>query len=305
MKYSAFVAVLLLLLGLVSCSDSPGSEPGDRIVAVATTGMIADLVENIGGDLVAVTSLMGPGTDPHLYRASAGDVAALQNADIIFLNGLDLEAKMGDVLERMAGSRPVHAVAAHVPENRLLVNEEGVYDPHIWFDVELWQDAAVVVLDALQEFDPGNSEAYQANYAAYDSQLADLQVEVVESLSAIPGSSRVLITSHDAFNYFGRAYGFEVMGLQGISTVSEAGTRDIQNLADMIAERRIRAIFTESSVSDRNIKALQAAVESRSWDVRIGEELFSDAMGSAGTPEGTYLGMVRHNVRSIVEAFGE
>jgi manganese/zinc/iron transport system substrate-binding protein len=266
--------------------------------------MITDIVQIVGGERVQVTGLMGPGVDPHLYKASEGDVIRMAAADVVFYNGLHLEAKVGEVFERMGGRVKTVAVTDTIDRAVLLAPPEfeGAYDPHVWFDVTLWMKAVERVRDALIEMDPEHAELYRANAANYLAELNALDGYVRSQARRVPEEQRVLITAHDAFNYFGRAYGFEVRGLQGISTAAEAGTADLRTLADFIDERRIPAIFVESSVPQRNIEAVQAAVRSRGSDVKIGGELFSDAMGSPGTPEGTYSGMVRHNIDTIVGA---
>lgn len=275
---------------------------GDTIRVVTTIGMITDAVERVGGERVEVEGLMGPGIDPHLYKASEGDLRRLERADVVFYAGLHLEAKMADVLERVGERRAVRAVTDGMPRERLLRPEafEGQYDPHVWFDVELWTSAVEEVRDALAELDPAHAGLYRRNARAYVEELLELDAYVAAQARRIPAARRVIITAHDAFNYFGRAYGFEVRGLQGISTAAEAGAGDVRRLAGFIAERRIPAIFVESSVSPRTIQAVREAVRARGFDVEIGEPLFSDAMGDAGTPEGTYAGMVRHNVDAIV-----
>jgi manganese/zinc/iron transport system substrate-binding protein len=301
---------LLILTGVTACSGSQAgttaASGGDTpLNVVTTTGMIADIAKNVGGDHVQATSLMGPGIDPHLYKASAGDVNRLFEADIIFYNGLHLEASMGKVLERFneSGATTVAVAEAIDPEKLQAPPEfEGFYDPHVWFNVAFWMDAATAVQDALIAIDPAHADDYAANAQAYLAELSELDAYVAEQAARVPKEQRVLITAHDAFNYFGKAYGFEVRGLQGISTASEAGTADVQDLARFITERRIPAIFVESSVPPRTVEAVQAAVRAQGFDVQIGGELFSDAMGSPGTPEGTYDGMVRHNIDTIVGA---
>jgi manganese/zinc/iron transport system substrate-binding protein len=246
---------------------------------------------------------MGPGIDPHLYKASEGDLRRLERADVIFFGGLHLEAKMADVLERIGERRATQAVTAAIPRNALLrpAAFAGQYDPHVWFDVTLWMKAVEQVRDRLAELDPGSADLYGRNAAAYLEELRDLDDYVHEQALRVPEGRRVIITAHDAFNYFGQAYGFEVRGLQGISTAAEAGAGDVQSLARFIADNEIPAIFVESSVSSRTIEAVREAVRARGFDVRIGGSLFSDAMGDPGTPEGTYVGMVRHNIDTIVE----
>jgi manganese/zinc/iron transport system substrate-binding protein len=276
-----------------------GSYP---INVVCTTGMVADLVRNIGGDRVKVTQIMGEGVDPHLYKASPGDVNLLTGADAIFYSGLHLEGKMADVFVRMARKKPTFAVTEYIPEDRVLDNPEGAFDPHLWFDVSLWREAAGVVRDALKAFDPAHAADYQARADAYQAELSKLHEYARTQLASIPKERRVLVTAHDAFRYFGRAYDIEVKGIQGISTESEAGVKEVNALVSFLVERKVKAVFVESSVSDKNIRALLEGCKARGHTVVIGGELFSDAMGKDGTPEGTYVGMVRHNVDTIVKA---
>jgi manganese/zinc/iron transport system substrate-binding protein len=300
--------ITLLVLFVAACGQAPDRSDADlserQIRVVATIGMITDVAQNVGGERVSVTGLMGPGVDPHLYKASEGDVSRLTEADVIFYNGLHLEAKMGDVLEQMGERITTVAVTRDIDDALLLSPPEfeGAHDPHIWFDVTLWMQAAETIRDTFIEVDPGSADLYRANAASYLAKLEELQASVLEQTARVPEQQRVLITAHDAFNYFGRAYGFEVRGLQGISTATEAGTGDVQDLAEFIAENQIPAIFVESSVPVRNIEAVQAAVAAKGFQVSIGGELFSDAMGDWGTEEGTYIGMVRHNVDTIVGA---
>jgi manganese/zinc/iron transport system substrate-binding protein len=266
--------------------------------------MIFDIARNIGGDRVDVIGLMGPGVDPHLYKASEGDVSRMAGADVIFYNGLHLEGKMAEIFERIQSRVKTAAVTDGIDRSRLLAPPEfeGAYDPHVWFDVSLWMKAAQYVRDSLVEFDPDNEETYRSNADTYLAELGALHSYVKDRGAELAEDMRVLVTAHDAFNYFGRAYGFEVRGLQGISTSSEAGTADVQSLAEFIVQRKIPAIFVETSVPPRYIQALQEAVKSRGFEVEIGGHLYSDAMGNPGTPEGTYKGMVRHNIDTIVGA---
>ena len=282
----------------------PDASAGGKLRVVTTIGMVTDIVKNVGGERVEVTGLMGPGVDPHLYKASAGDVQRLTSAQLIFYNGLHLESKMGDILAKMSGDTKTVAVTDAVDRSLLLrpPEFEGQYDPHLWFDVPLWMEAVGSVRDTLSEVDSDNTLMYYTNAERYLARLAELHEYVKAQAERVPSEQRVLVTAHDAFNYFGKAYGFEVRGLQGISTATEAGIADVQELATFIAERRIPAIFVESSVSTRSLEAVKAAVKSKGFDVKIGGELFSDAMGSEGTPEGTYIGMVRHNIDTIVTA---
>jgi manganese/zinc/iron transport system substrate-binding protein len=308
MKHGSIFIVLLSLL-LSACKTSPGESTvpiGDRTInVVTTTGMIADIVKNVGGDRVSVEALMGPGVDPHLYKASEGDVIRLQEADIVFYNGLHLEAQMGKVLERLDEFGKETVAVTDKIDRSLLESPPafaGNYDPHVWFDVIMWMKAAEQVKESLIEMDPAHTSEYEANADAYLKELEELNQYVLDQANTIPDEQRVLITAHDAFNYFGRAYGFDVRGLQGISTESQAGTADVQQLAAFIAEKRIPAIFVESSVPRRNVEAVQAAVRAKGYEVEIGGSLYSDAMGTAGTSDGTYIGMVRHNIDTIVKA---
>ena len=304
-----YISLCLMVSILVWTGCDPKEQPDvstvGKIRVVTTISMVTDIVKNVGGEHVEVTGLMGPGVDPHLYKASAGDVQRLTSAQLIFYNGLHLESKMGDILAKMSGNTRTVAVTEAVDQSLLLTSPEfeGQYDPHLWFDVTLWMKAVGTVRDTLSEFDSDNTLMYWTNAERYLAKLAELHEYVKSQVERVPSEQRVLVTAHDAFNYFGKAYGFEVRGLQGISTATEAGIADVQKLATFIAERRIPAIFVESSVSTRSLEAVKAAVKSRGFDVKIGGELFSDAMGNEGTPEGTYIGMVRHNIDTIVTAF--
>ena len=281
--------------------DEP-RQPGEPLRVVATIGMISDVAARVGGGHVEVEGLMGPGVDPHLYKASAGDVRRLARADLVLYNGLHLEAAMGEVLEEMGRRKPTIAVAAGIPSSALTAPPEyaGSYDPHVWFDVKLWMIATQAIIDALADADAPNAEAYRTRGAELLREMADLEAWIHERVQEVPPEKRVLVTAHDAFGYFGRAYGFEVKGLQGLSTASEAGTADVQNLAAEIAERRIPAVFVETSIPARTIEAVKAAVRARGFDVQIGGALHSDALGDPGTEAGTYVGMVRSNVSTIV-----
>lgn len=299
---------LLLLAGLLAmgCSSGEaGKGHGSKLEVVSTVGMIADAVQEVGGDEVESVGLMGPGIDPHLYRATAGDVQKLESADVVFYGGLELEGRMTEIFAKMAGrGTPTHAVSEKIPVSELRQPPEfqGKYDPHIWFDVLLWKHAVEAIRDGLIAARPSAGDKIRKRAAGYLSKLDDLHQYVQEQVARVPKDQRILVTAHDAFGYFGRRYGFEVIGIQGTSTATEAGAGDIRRLADLIAQKKVKAIFVESSVPPATIEALQRAVQSRGWNVTIGGELFSDAMGQAGTPEGTYIGMVRHNVDTIVKA---
>lgn len=308
--YGMLVFVMMLFVACDNQSDeandrasgSTGISSQKPIRVVTTIGMITDIVQNVGGNRVDTTGLMRAGIDPHLYKASEGDVARLAGADLIFYNGLHLEGKMAGVLERMQDQVKTVAVTHGIDRAALLAPPEfeGAYDPHVWFDVTLWMKAVERVRDTLIEVDESNAELYRANTKDYLAKLEELHDYVTEQAGRVSANQKVLVTAHDAFNYFGRAYGFEVRGLQGISTASEAGTADVQALVQFIVERRIPAMFVETSVPRRSIEAVQAAVKAKGFSVEIGGQLFSDAMGTSGTLEGTYIGMVRHNIDTIV-----
>ena len=311
--------LLLVAMALAACGTESASEtvPADRAPApvtredgrplrvVATIGQIADAVRHVGGDRVETHGLMGPGVDPHLYRASESDITRLESADAVFWNGLHLEAGMSGVLERM-GDLGVHSIRVTdaIDRNRLLSPPEfeGAYDPHVWFDLDLWTTVVKTIRDALTVMDPDGADVYRANAAAYIDQIKELDAYVRSRALEVEERVRVLVTAHDAFNYFASRYAMQVRGLQGISTESEASTADVQELARFISERGIPAVFIESSVPDQGVQAVIEAAGARGHTVAIGGEIFSDAMGQEGTEEGTYLGMIRHNIDTIVEA---
>jgi len=283
------------------------AETNEQYQIVATVGMIEDVARSVAGDRAEVIGLMGAGVDPHLYKPTRSDIRRLMGADVIFYNGLLLEGKMADSLIRAAtGGKKVHAVTELLDEQYLLEPEEfeGLYDPHVWMDPDAWSRTIDVIRDKLTEFDAEGADSYKRNAEAYRARLSELDAYAERVLSSVPESQRVLVTAHDAFNYFGRRFGYEVVGIQGLSTESEAGVRDIENLVDLLVARNIGAVFVESTVSDRNIKALIAGAKARGHTVVVGGELFSDAMGNAGTYEGTYIGMIDHNVTTIARALG-
>lgn len=296
---------LLCLILQLGCQSQPAAKQtgtSSPIRVVCTTGMVADLVRNIGQDRVAVTQMMKAGVDPHLYKATPGDVQQLSGADIIFYSGQHLEGKLADVLHQLSKSKKCFAVTDGIQSDKLLRTVEGVVDPHLWFDVSLWQQAAQEVARKLIEYDPNNRELYQKAAQAYDAELAKLHDYAKTELAKIDKTRRVLITAHDAFSYFGRAYDLEVKSIQGISTESEASVKQVNDLVAFIVTRKIKAVFVESSVSEKNMTALLEGCSAKSHQVTIGGELFSDAPGLDGTPEASYVGMVRHNVDTIVKA---
>ena len=287
-------------------SEAPTGELTYPLSIVATTGMIGDIVAHVAGDLGVVQTLMGSEVDPHLYRPTRADVARLQSADIIFYNGLMLEGRMGDTLVQIGRSRRVHAVTELIDQSDLLESDdyEEAWDPHLWMNVRLWMEAVEVVVQALVEMDPQNSATYRENADRYLAELEELDRYVSEIVATIPETRRVLVTAHDAFGYFGSAYGLEVLGVQGMSTESEAGLEDINSLVRFIVDNEITAVFAESTVADRALQAVIEGAADRGQSVIIGGELFSDAMGPAGTYEGTYIGMIDHNATTIVRALG-
>ncbi len=302
-----------ILIGLIGCSGThnksvAGQKKWDGnlpIKVVVTTGMIGDLAKNIGGPRLKVEALMGAGVDPHLYKATASDITRLNSADIIFYNGLNLEGKMGDLFVHISRGNPFVIAVTEEIDPKLLLEPPaflGHYDPHVWFDVTLWAQAAKRIEKALMEFDPKGNDIYQKNGAQLQKKLKELHQWSLKHGKELPKEKRILVTSHDAYNYFGRAYDFNVIGLQGISTVTQAGLADIAKMVDYIMQQKVKAIFIETSVSPKAIQRVQNDAKARGWNVQIGGELFSDAMGKEGTPEGTYEGMVRHNLNTIVEA---
>ncbi len=306
-RAAGVLAALLAALVLAGCAEGSFRLPdvsGRDVRVVTTTNFITDLARRVGGDRVQVTGLMGPGVDPHLYKASARDVRTLRQADLVLYGGLDLEGKMDDVFEELGRRRPVTAVTDGIPRSELLDTDQAgeTYDPHVWFDVALWMDATREAQRALTRVDPAGEATYRANAEAYLRELRALDREVAERIAAIPRASRVLVTSHDAFRYFGRRYGLEVVAIQGISTATEATTADIERVAAVVAARRLKGVFLESSVPQQTIDAVLDAARDRGQPARIGGELYTDAAGDEGTPEGTYAGMVRANVTKIAEA---
>lgn len=319
---SLFAVAVLGFLG--ACSQAPetsaeaGSEAtpsatgeSDKIQAIATVGMVRDIVANVGGDRVEVENLMGEGVDPHLYKPTRDDVLKLNDADAVFYVGLHLEGRMTDTFNTLkAKGKPVYAVTELIDPSYVIQEENEEYeggmesDPHVWMDVAAWSKTVEAVANALSEMDPDHEETYQANAAAYQQELADLDAYGKSIIASVPEKQRYLVTAHDAFNYFGRAYGVDVVGVQGLSTESEAGVQDINRLVDLIVEKEIPAIFVETSVSDKNVRAIIEGAKARGWDVVIGGELYSDAMGETGTYTGTYLGMMDHNLTTITRALG-
>tara|TARA_B100000809_G_scaffold61009_1_gene57616 strand:- start:8559 stop:9485 length:927 start_codon:yes stop_codon:yes gene_type:complete len=298
------IIILSIITTLFSCESENTVISSEKLKIVATTGMIADAVNNIVGDSAEVLSLMGPGVDPHLYKVTQSDIKKLLNADVIVYNGLHLEGKMGEILEQMGEKKPVIAVSDGLTKKQLRATSEfqGNYDPHIWFSVQLWSDVVRFIGKNLADIDKENALFYQENTTKHLEELKYLDSWTQEQINIVSEKQRVLITAHDAFGYFGREYGMEVKGLQGLSTAAEYGLKDVTNMVDFISENKIKAVFVESSVSDKSIKAVIEGCKNKEHNVVIGGTLYSDAMGAANTPEGTYIGMVKYNVSTIVEA---
>lgn len=307
-KYLVLLSALLglaLLLSGCTAPKAPEKSPGDKLNIVATTTMLSDLASAIGGERVKVDGLMGPGIDPHLYQASAGDVTLMQKADVVLYNGLHLEGKMGEIFEKLNGpGQTVISIEEGVDKAKLLSWEadSSLHDPHIWFDVTMWKTGAGTVAKGLTLADAAGKEAYEANLASYLKELDETDAYVTARVQELPEDKRILVTAHDAFQYFGKAYGFEVRGLQGISTDAEAGTADVSELAGFIVERQVKAIFVESSVPPKTIQAVQAAVKAQGFDVQIGGELYSDSTGDEKSGHDTYIKTVKANIDTIVDA---
>lgn len=295
--------LLVCLIAVFACKSA--IKKNDKLQVVTTTTMITDLLNNIGGDKIDIQGLMGAGVDPHLYKASEGDVSKLFNADVIVYNGLHLEGKLEDVFEKMRYQNKKTIAVSDAINKATLIGSEyfaSNYDPHIWFDISNWELITQYITDQLCELDAKNADTYKENGANYLKRLASLKTIITDEVSSIPIEKRILVTAHDAFNYFGKEFQFNVVGLQGLSTATEAGVKDVQRMASFIEENEVKAIFVESSVPKRTVEALQEAVKAKGKEVVIGGTLFSDALGSAGTKEGTYIGMYKHNVKIIVSS---
>jgi manganese/zinc/iron transport system substrate-binding protein len=312
--YKLWSLSLISLFLISGCRKPTGELPRPDLSnrparVLATTGMIADAAKAVGGDLVQVDCLMGPGVDPHKYVPTPTDLNRVTAADLVLYNGLHLEGKMTDVFDARARVAWTAAVAEGLPNLRQAEEGfEGTHDPHVWFDVSLWMKVVEKIRDVLCELDPAHADRYRANASTYLNELTGLDREVRDRIARLPKASRVLITAHDAFGYFGRAYEFEVLGLQGVSTTSDASSSDVQALADLIGSRRVKAVFAETSVSNKGMQAVQQAVRMKykGFEVKIADdELYSDALGAPGSSGETYIGMVRHNVNAIVKALGD
>ena len=300
----AYTFLLILFVSLFSCSPSQEQSSNGKLKVVTTTGMLYDAVINIAEDKVDAEAIMGPGVDPHLYKATQGDLALIRQADMVIYNGIFLEGKMTEVLGKLGRQKPVVAAAEVIPDSLLIsaVGYRDAYDPHVWFDVKRWQYVVKEVGRALITLDSVNASTYKENTLNYLKRLDSLDNFVRARISEVPEEQRILITAHDAFGYFGEAYDVRVEGLQGISTVADFGLKDIANIIALILENNIKAIFVETSVSDKSIKAVISGCKEKGHNVKIGGYLYSDAMGEFGTTEGTYIGMFKKNVNTIVAA---
>lgn len=302
LKLGTSLLFLIIILLSASCTDKD-YRGNHKLLIVTTTGMIADAVKNITGDSAKVIPLMGPGVDPHLYKATHGDLQKLMQADLIIYNGLHLEGKMAEVLHKLSGQKKVVAVSDGLSAEKLIRSDEfdGTFDPHIWFDVSIWSKSLNHIALEIQKLDPANAGFYQSNTITYQKELEILDAWIKSEISSIPEPQRLLVTAHDAFGYFGRAYNIEVRGLQGLSTATDFGLNDITQLVNLLISRNIKAIFVESSVSPKAIDAVIQGANKKGHQVVNGGTLYSDAMGEEGSPEGTYIGMVRANVSTIME----
>ena len=294
--------ICLFVILLFACKNQ--TKRSGKLKVVVTTSMLTDLVKNIGADLIEIEGLMGPGVDPHLYKASEGDVSKLFNADVIFYNGLHLEGKLVAVFEKMDTQKTTVALGEFLAKEGLIGSDyfASNYDPHVWFNIQYFKEFSDKVTSVLSEKDPKNAASFTANNLAFQQKLDLLHTAVVNTIATLAPEKRVLVTAHDAFNYFGKAYGFKVVGLQGLSTATEAGVQDVQKLSEYIITNKVKAIFIESSVPRRTIEALQEAVLSKGHQVSIGGSLYSDALGDGGSVEGTYVGMFLYNIKTIVNA---
>jgi len=303
-----FIVIGIVLLGIwfFCFNNKKISTQEKKLVIVATTSIIADAVRNIVHDYAHVHQLMGPGIDPHVYRARESDVHKLAEADIVFYNGLHLEGKMGQVLEGMQHFTKTIAVADALDKTLLRqVDFDDMYDPHIWFDVSLWIMVVRHIQNSLMVCDFHNRDVYKKNGDTFIEKLKSLHNHIKSQVNKVSAEQRILITAHDAFGYFGCAYGFEVVGLQGLSTDSDISTKDIQHLSDYIVDKKVRTIFVESSIPQRSIIAVQNAVRARGWNVVVGDELYSDALGDELSEAASYYGMVMHNVNTIINSLGD
>ncbi|TAF65975.1 MAG: manganese transporter [Cytophagales bacterium] len=301
-KYICYLALVPFLL--TQCRPTEDEKKKEKHYIVATTGMIGDVVKNIVQDRAEVVFLMGPGVDPHLYKATKSDLDKVRRADIVFFNGLHLEAKMADVLTKLAEKKPVYAIEASIAKDklRMMDNDANSIDPHVWLDVEIWIGATQYIGEKLAQQDSTNADFYRKNTKIYIEKLQQLHQKIKTEISTIPKERRILITAHDALGYFGKAYDIEVKGLQGISTATEFGLKDITELVDFIVKKKIKAVFVETFISQKSLEAVVNGCKEKGHTVVIGGTLFTDALGSKGTPQDSYIGMLESNLKIITSA---
>lgn len=302
-KSRIYLSLFIVLAIIISCKQT--KEKSNKLQIVTTTSIVTDLVTNIGKDKVEIKGLMGAGVDPHLYKASEGDVSKLFNADVVIYNGLHLEGKLEDVFEKLHHqNKKTIAISNGLDKSELISSKQFAsnYDPHIWFGISNWKQMIQYVANQLSEIDVQNKEYYQKNATEYLKEIKETEAKIVKKIAELPVEKRILVTAHDAFNYFGKEFNFQVVGLQGLSTATEAGVKDVRELANFIINNNVKAVFVESSVPKRTIEALKAAVVSKKHHLTVGGTLFSDALGTKGTKEGTYTGMYEYNVNTIVNA---
>jgi manganese/zinc/iron transport system substrate-binding protein len=306
LRFTSWLLLAVVIVSFLGCDATEEKASGGPYTVVCTVGMVSDVVRQVAGERAKIVSLLGTGVDPHSYRPTRDDIVQLQKADVVFYAGLRLEGKLSDVLQSLGEKKPVFAVADAIDPARLLSPEggHGAHDPHVWMDASLWTETAGVVAKHLSAYDPTHAAEYEANAKAFVEKCKALHDYGKSALATVPPESRLLVTSHDAFSYFGRAYNIEVMGVQGISTESEANIKSINALVDLLVARKVKAVFVESSVSAKNVQAIIEGARSRGHPVIIGGELYSDAMGEEGTYEGTYLGMIDHNITIVTRALG-
>lgn len=300
------IFIIVFVFSLAACHSeeklvNETKDKDDTIYIVTTIAQIADPLSVIGGDRVTVESLMGPSVDPHGYHATQSDIQKMSNAHIIFYNGLNLEANLIEIFEKIGESKPVLAIGEQIDEELLLTDEAGAVDPHIWFHIDLWQEALEHAVNVLKEYSPNDANYFEENKQHYFKELSALKEEV-KKLQDIPKKQRYLVTAHDAFGYFGMMHQMEVVGLQGLSTEDEIGVSDINEVIALIEQYDVPAIFVESTINPNSIEAVLEGAREKGLNVSLGGELFSDAMGNPETEEGTYIGMYRHNVNTIYEA---
>lgn len=300
---SVLAGLLMTFIFLTGCSaESTQSKEDGKLTVITTIAQIAEPISIIGGDKVTVQSIMGPGVDPHLYTATQGDIQKMEEADIVFYSGLHLEANMVRAFEEIGKTKPVLAIGEVIPEEKLLKDEEGAVDPHIWFDIDLWKEALDAATSELKKASPDDSDYFEKNKQEYFAKLDELKEVAEAKIETLPEEKRVLVTAHDAFGYFGRMLDIEVVGLQGLSTEAEIGLSDIEETIQLLVEHQVPAVFIESSINPASINAVIEGAKKEGLDIELGGELFSDAMGDEDTKEGTYIGMYEHNVSTIHQA---